>query len=179
MPAVVWRIWQIAYLSEWLMFHALPVDQIRVGLADPHSAESQQLLAQLSATLQGITGSSGTASFDVRNVTVEGACFVIARSGTGAAVGCGAIRPLDPGVAEIKRMFAMPGSQGAGKAILCFLEAFAGEAGYQQIWLETRKVNQRAVSFYERNGYRIIANYGRYIGRPEAVCFAKTLRTKV
>lgn len=41
--------------------------------------------------------------------------------------------------------------------------------------LETRLVNTRAVHFYERHGYSRIPNYGRYIGRPEAVCFEKTL----
>ncbi len=72
-------------------------------------------------------------------------------------------------------MFAIPGSKGVGSSILAFLERRASEFGYGQLWLETRKVNQRAVSFYERHGYHPIANFGRYIGRPEAVCLGKFL----
>ena len=148
---------------------------MQVELADPESPEAQQLLAGLSETLQQITGSSGTASFDVNDVKVERACFVIARSVTGAAVGCGAIRPLEPGVAELKRMFALPGSKGVGKAVLGFLEGKASEFGYAQVWLETRKVNERAVLFYLRHGYQTISSFGRYVGRPEAICLGKHL----
>jgi len=148
---------------------------VQLEVADPESPAAQELLARLSETLQQITGSSGTASFDVSDVKLERACFVIARSVTGAAVGCGAIRPLEAGVAELKRMFALPGSKGVGQAVLGFLEGKAVEFGYGQIWLETRKVNERAVSFYLRHGYQAIASYGRYVGRPEAVCLGKHL----
>jgi GNAT superfamily N-acetyltransferase len=146
-----------------------------VEIADPETSEAQQLLAGLSASLQRITGSSGSASFDVNDVKGDGACFVIARSIDGVALGCGALRPLEPGVAELKRMFAVPGSKGVGRSILSFLEQQAGNFGYTQLWLETRKVNERAVAFYERHGYSPIANYGRYVGRPEAICFGKQL----
>jgi GNAT superfamily N-acetyltransferase len=148
---------------------------IEVAIADPESPDGQRLLAALSEALLRITGSSGTASFQVSDVQLEGACFAIARQSGGQPVGCGAIRPLEPGVAELKRMVAAPGSKGVGSAILAFLERQASELGYGQIWLETRKVNQRAVSFYERHGYRPIANFGRYTGRPEAVCLGKLL----
>ncbi len=148
---------------------------MKVELADPESAEAQQLLAGLSQTLQQITGSSGTASFDVNDVKVEGACFAVGRLVSGAPVACGALRPLQPGVAELKRMFALPGTKGAGSAVLAFLEQKASEFGYDQVWLETRKVNQRAVAFYERHGYRPIPNFGRYVGKDEAICLGKPL----
>jgi GNAT superfamily N-acetyltransferase len=147
----------------------------QVEVADPTSPEAQALLASLSDTLQHITGSSGTASFDVDDVKVDGACFVIARSATGVPVGCGALRPLEPGIAELKRMFAVPGNKGVGSVILAHLENKASEFGYGQVWLETRKVNQKAVAFYERHGYTTISNFGRYIGRPEAICLGKRL----
>jgi len=146
-----------------------------VELADPESPEALQLLAGVSQTLRQITGSSGTASFDVSDVKVERACFAIARSAGGVAVGCGALRPLEPGIAELKRMFAVPGSKGVGGAILVFLEHAASEFGYGQVWLQTRKVNERAVAFYKRHGYREIANFGRYVGRSEAICLGKHL----
>lgn len=148
---------------------------MKIELADPTSPESRQLLEALSQTLQRITGSSGTASFDVRDVQGERACFAVARLDSGEAVGCGALRPLAPDIAELKRMFAAPGSQGVGHALLSFLEQEARAFGYEQIWLETRRVNERALRFYDRHGYAVIDNYGRYVGRPEAVCLGKRL----
>lgn len=146
-----------------------------IGIADPRSSESEQLLAHLSRTLERITGSSGADSFRPDDFLADGACFVVGRTEEGVAVGCGALRPLEPGVAELKRMFAVPGSRGAGSAVLAFLERRAALLGYGQVWLETRRVNLRAVAFYERHGYRPIANYGRYASRSEAICLAKTL----
>ena len=148
---------------------------MKIELADPTSPESRQLLEALSQTLQRITGSSGTASFDVRDVQDERACFAVARLDTGEAVGCGALRPLAPGIAELKRMFAVPGSQGVGQVLLAFLEQQARAFGYEQLWLETRRVNERALRFYDRHGYVVIDNFGRYVGRPEAVCLGKRL----
>jgi GNAT superfamily N-acetyltransferase len=150
-------------------------DACRVAAADPSSREAQQLLASLSTTLQRVTGSDGKASFDLSDVQVDRACFAIAWSAAGEPLGCGAIRPLEPAIAELKRMFAVPGSQGVGSAVLAFLERQALTFGYREVWLETRQVNRRAVAFYERHGYQVIPNFGRYVGRPEAVCLGKRL----
>lgn len=143
-----------------------------VHLSDPVALH---LLDQLSDTLAGITGDSGRSSFDPSDVEGPGASFVLAYDAHGKALGCGAYRPLTDGVAELKRMFACPASKGVGAAVLNYLEAKAETDGYRELWLETRSVNCRAVQFYERNGYQRIANFGKYVGRPEAVCFAKVL----
>ncbi len=139
---------------------------------DPASADARALMDELSATLQDITGDAGTTSFDIASVHDERAAFVIARDSSGRAVGCGALRPLDADTAEIKRMYARPGS-GAGAAILADLEARAAMLGYRAVWLETRKVNTRAVRFYDAQGYLRMPNYGKYVGIDAAVCFGK------
>jgi GNAT superfamily N-acetyltransferase len=149
--------------------------KLRIADESPASADAVALLDALSIALADITGSSGIASFDPRDVAVPGACFVVARDAEGTALGCGAIRPLQLGVGEIKRMYARPGTAGVGSALLAHIEATASNMGYRQLWLETRLVNTRAVRFYERRGYERIANFGRYVGRAEAVCFGKTL----
>lgn len=148
---------------------------IEVAIADPASPDGMCLLAALSRSLQRITGSSGVASFQLSDIQLQGACFAIARQPDGTPVGCGALRPLQPGVVDLKRMFAVLGSKGVGSAVLAFLESKASEFGYGQVWLETRKFNQRAIAFYERHGYGPIATFGRYVGRPEAVCLGKQL----
>ena len=148
---------------------------VAVRAEDPAGADALALVAELSAVLTAITGASGQASFDVSDVQGPRACFALARDAHGRALGCGALRPLEPGVAEIKRMYARHGTSGVGSAVLRFLEDEAVARGYQALWLETRLVNRRAVDFYEARGYRRIANYGKYIGNPLAVCFEKHL----
>lgn len=148
---------------------------LSITAIDPDRAEARVLLDELSAALQAITGDSGRSSFAADDVRGPRSRFVIARDGDGVPLGCGALRPLADGVAELKRMYARPGSRGVGAAVLAHLEVAARELGYGALWLETRAVNARAVSFYERQGYRRIENFGRYVGNAAAVCLGKEL----
>lgn len=149
-----------------------------VEKSDPFSAESQRLTDALSSALAAITGDGGTTHFRMDDVTGPRAVWAIARDGAGEAVGCGAIRPFagnNGNIAELKRMYSTGQNRGTGAAILTFLETSAATLGYRQIWLETRRVNLRAVAFYLNRGYAVIDNYGPYVGRDDAVCFAKAL----
>lgn len=148
---------------------------LHIRAEDPGTPDAAALIAELSASLQLITGDSGKSSFDAGDVRMAGACFAVARDEGGHAVGCGALRPLADGVAELKRMYARPGNRGAGSALLAFLEAQAAALGYRAMWLATRVVNQWAVGFYLARGYVAIPNYGKYAGRTDSVCLAKTL----
>ena len=148
---------------------------IAVCAEDPAGADALALVAELSAALTAITGASGQASFDLSDVRGARACFALARDAHGRALGCGALRPLDADTAEVKRMFARPGTRGVGSAVLGFLEGEAVRRGYVALRLSTRHVNQRAVEFYERHGYRRIPGYGRYAGSEVSVCFEKVL----
>jgi ribosomal protein S18 acetylase RimI-like enzyme len=143
-----------------------------IAPADPDSPDARLLLAELGAALAHITGSDGTASFDAADVRGPRACFLVARAADGSLAGCGALRSLTDDVAELKRMYARPGS-GAGAALLAALERQALAFGYRDVWLETRRVNTRAVAFYQKHGYRIIDNFGKYVGRLDAVCLGK------
>lgn len=149
---------------------------LSIAAVDPDHADSSMLLGELCAALQAITGDSGRGSFAAADVRGPGSRFVIARDAAGRPIGCGAFRPLQQGVAELKRMYARPGSRGVGAALLAHLEAAARELGYRAVWLETRAVNERAVAFYERHGYQRIENFGRYAGNAAAICFGKELR---
>src|SRR5512147_3198671 len=123
-----------------------------VNPEDPTSQDVQQLMAELSATLRRITGASGQASFHVDDVRGPRAVFMVARNGAGHAVGCGALRPLCNEIGELKRMYARDQARGVGTAVLQALEAYAREARYTTLWLETRRVNHQAVQFYLRHG---------------------------
>jgi GNAT superfamily N-acetyltransferase len=149
---------------------------ISVSAEHPAGADALALVAELSAVLAAITGDSGQASFDLSDVQGPRACFALARDAHGRALGCGALRPIDADVAEIKRMFARPGTRGVGSALLRHLEAEAARRGYVALRLSTRRVNARAVAFYERHGWRRIPGYGRYAGSDVSACFEKVLR---
>lgn len=142
--------------------------------ADPDSVDARALIAELDAALAAITGDSGASSFDAADVRGSGAVFLVARTAGGAAVGCGALRPLADGVAELKRMYARPGS-GAGRVLLAALERQASAMGYRAIHLSTRRVNARAVDFYRRHGYVDVAAWGKYAGGDRSVCLGRLL----
>lgn len=148
---------------------------LTISPEDPLNEDASQLIDELSATLAAITGDSGKSSFEPNDVNVPNALFVVARDGKGQAVGCGAFRPLHDDVAEVKRMFSRHASSGVGSAILAYLEVEAAKLGYRALWLETRLVNERAVSFYEARGYKRIPNFGSYVGNVAAACFEKQL----
>jgi GNAT superfamily N-acetyltransferase len=146
-----------------------------IRAADAGGAEACLLMDEMSAVLAGITGASGRASFDVADMRSPRALFVLARDAGGGLLGCAALRPLDGDAAELKRMYARPGGHGVGAALLSHMEQQARALGYLALHLETRRVNSRAVSFYQRHGYQAIPNYGKYIGVEHAVCLGKTL----
>ncbi|MCC2972800.1 GNAT family N-acetyltransferase [Massilia sp. IC2-476] len=147
---------------------------MNIAPADPASPDARALIAELDAALQGITGDSGASSFNPDDVRGPQAVFMIARDGQGRPLGCGALRPLLPGVAELKRMYARPGSS-AGAPLLAALEEQAHMLGYREIRLSTRRINARAVDFYRRHGYADAPAWGKYVGSEISVCLGRLL----
>ncbi|GKU25244.1 GNAT family N-acetyltransferase [Clostridium folliculivorans] len=142
---------------------------------NPTDCDAIILMEELSKTLESITGDSGKNSFDPSDVCIPRSLFVIAYDEAYEPLGCGAIRPIDEDIAEVKRMFAKAKTKGVGTKILLHLESEALKLGYSTIWLETRVINRAAVSFYKKRGYIQIPNYGKYINNPKAICFEKKL----
>lgn len=142
---------------------------------DPHTSDALKMMEELSETLKEITGNSGKSSFNASDISDPRAMFVLAYSDEEKPIGCGAMRPIDENTAEVKRMYAKSKAKGVGTKILCYLEEQAQKLGYTKLCLETRLVNEKAVTFYEKRGYHRIPNYGKYADRPEAVCFEKML----
>lgn len=155
----------------------------RVEPADPERAEVQQLLAELSQVLLGLTGDAGTSSFNADDLSQPRAALLVARDAAGQACACGVLRPLEGDAShrcgEIKRMYARASSRGAGSAVLAALEQQACAWGYAQLQLATRRVNERAVAFYLARGYTECAPYGRYVGRAVSICLSKALTSLV
>ena len=132
---------------------------------DPRSPEASELIRELSEEIARRYDyiSDGSGLFKPEDTLVERAAFVIGYA-EGSAVACGALRPLESAVAEIKRMYVKPQLRGRGyaKAILAELERLAWEHGYTSIRLTTGKRQPEAIGLYEWAGYSRIPLYGVY-----------------
>lgn len=143
----------------------------------PDNAECLDLLAQLRTELsEKYPEELRGMPLIPEELTASGAAFLVARI-AGRPVGCGAIRPLRPGVAEVKRMFVVQEARGrgVGRTILENLETFAKNFGYRSIRLETGLKQPEAISLYESAGYHRAPCYGPYRENPMSICFEKKL----
>jgi GNAT superfamily N-acetyltransferase len=79
----------------------------------------------------------------------------------GKIVGMGALKQLEVGVGEIKRMFIRPAyrGRGYGKALLEQLLGFAQIVGYTRIRLETADFSATAHYLYRSAGFTCIDEY--------------------
>jgi putative acetyltransferase len=149
---------------------------IIISRASPRSAECSLLTDHSWSELNRLYGDVDKAEFFALDFCGDGSVFAVARQ-NGRAVGCGAIRQLVPGVAEIKRIFVEPETRqlGIGRKILSALETIGGDLGYNALQLETGLRQPAAIRLYEKAGYQRIPAYGRYRNDPLSVCFGKVL----
>ena len=105
------------------------------------------------------------------------AVFLVARDGAGEPLGCGALRGLGDGAAEIKRMYVRPQARGTGVArrLLAALEEEARSRGFGVIRLETGTRQPEAMALYASAGYTQIEGFGDYAGHPASRCFERRL----
>lgn len=103
--------------------------------------------------------------------------YVIVAYKDDQAIGCGAIKPFDDSIMEVKRMFVPENARGLGIAtkIINELERWAASLGYKKCILETGKKQVEAIALYKKCNYKIIRNYGQYQGVKNSICFEKQL----
>ena len=151
---------------------------LEISLIDPRAPEAAALISAMTTEITAIYDHKidGAGNFKPEDVLVPGSGFIVGRVES-EAVACGAFRPLEPGIAEIKRMFVAQEHRGRGysRAILTALERMATESGYTTVWLETRPLQRAAIALYENLGYVRIPNYGMYEGKQECLCYGKSL----
>jgi GNAT superfamily N-acetyltransferase len=147
---------------------------ISIKTANPSDEKVAAIIEELSINLYLRFGSDGKNSFTDWHYNNSKFVFVIANLDN-EIVGCGAIRPINNTIGEVKRMYSKFPGKKIGQSILAFLEDKAKEIGYTDLILETRVQNQEAIQFYQKQGYKTIPNYGKYTDRPEAICLGKSL----
>jgi GNAT superfamily N-acetyltransferase len=76
-------------------------------------------------------------------------------------LGCGAVRVIAPGIAEIKRMYVAPRARGRGlgRTLLAELERTAADLGCRTVRLDTMAAMRAAAGLYRSVGYEPIADY--------------------
>jgi ribosomal protein S18 acetylase RimI-like enzyme len=76
-------------------------------------------------------------------------------------VGCGALRPIDAQVCEMKRLYVRPAfrGKGAGCEFVFALIAAAREIGYERMRLDTLPSMTQAMELYRSLGFTEIAAY--------------------
>lgn len=86
--------------------------------------------------------------------------LLLARDGT-ESVACGALRPLEQGVCEMKRLFIRPTwrRKGLGRLLGEKIIQAAAEIGYQRMRLDTLDSMKPAIALYESLGFRRIPPY--------------------
>jgi GNAT superfamily N-acetyltransferase len=149
---------------------------LTITAVSPYESVAEELIAELSAELGALYGDDGTGLFQPEDVNGPRAIFLVAYDNE-RPVACGALRPINNKTAEIKRMYVRRDNRGQGvsRQLLEALEQRAKEFDYQHIILETGYRQLAAVGLYEHAGYKVIPNYGPYVGNPDSVCFEKNL----
>ncbi len=88
--------------------------------------------------------------------------LLLARSTGGEAIGCVAIRPIDPaGYCEMKRLYVAPRGRGLGlgKALVEAVITEALSIGYREMRLDTLPDMAEAIALYRRLGFKDIPPY--------------------
>jgi DNA-binding MarR family transcriptional regulator/GNAT superfamily N-acetyltransferase len=135
---------------------------ITVGVADPGSAIARQCLDAYASELEsrfpgGFDRGDLIAPAEARG---KRGAFVVAREGNEPA-GCGAVRTMEPCVAEIRHVWVAPGARrlGLGRRILIELERQACARGLMTVRLDTHEVLSEAIAMYRTSGYHEIPRY--------------------
>lgn len=113
-------------------------------------------LRDAGAFIEGIDGESLDRDLDDIAATyiISGGDFLVDDE-DGRIVAMGAVRPLQPARAELKRMRVHPDAQrqGRGRAMLRALEQRARDLGFQSLVLDTTEPQVAARGLYTSNGY--------------------------
>src|SRR5258705_5378098 len=137
---------------------------VQIAAAPPDSDDAVDLIRALDDELRARYPGIAPHGLHLDDVTLRRLVFLIART-DGQPIGCGAVRELEPAVAEIKRMFVRRAWRGRGVArqLLATLEFQARNLGVAAVRLETGAGQPEAIGLYRSAGYIQIPSVGTYV----------------
>lgn len=141
-------------------------DGVEIRAESPYAAATRALLREYLILIQERLGprfqSAGRVLASERVSPGEGGAWLVLYA-QDRAVACGGLRPLEAGVAEIRRMFVGQRHRrnGHGRRLLRELERIAVELGYGRVRLLTTEVLSEARMLYAAEGYRVVRRVAR------------------
>jgi GNAT superfamily N-acetyltransferase len=137
--------------------------QVVIEPLDARSPEARELVASYIAEIEKTFGYDSTRAVPVTDDDFDppNGIFLVVRDARGVAVGCGAVRLLEPSTAEVKRMWVSPSirGRGAGWALLEALESAAVDLGATTAVLDTNRTLTSALALYRAAGWQEVAPY--------------------
>jgi ribosomal protein S18 acetylase RimI-like enzyme len=127
---------------------------------EPPASDLLAAMVEEVSTLYGPIEGPGRPTASPAELTPpHGVCLVGLLDGEPVAVG--AVKGLEPGVAEIKRMWVAPAgrSRGLARALLLALEDAARGLGFERVRLDTGPEQPHAKALYLSAGYTEIGDY--------------------
>jgi ribosomal protein S18 acetylase RimI-like enzyme len=122
--------------------------------------ELSAYLAHIGEALDGEGLDRDIANWEREYDGVSGVLLLV-EDPAGSIVGTAALRRLDPGVGEVKRMWIRPGCQGhgLGRRLLARCLDEARSRGFRAVRLDTGKRMESAQHLYRSFGFKEIADY--------------------
>ncbi|MGF6834047.1 putative acetyltransferase [Paenarthrobacter sp. TE4293] len=151
---------------------------IRIATDDPARPDVHQLLSEHLADMFATSPADSVHALDHSALSHESITFWTARE-DGVLLGCGALKTLSAGHAEIKSMRTTASARGRGVATL-MLEHIVAEAarrGYERVSLETGTEEYFAPArrLYARHGFTECPPFGDYTLDPHSVFMELTV----
>jgi RimJ/RimL family protein N-acetyltransferase len=151
------------------------VEIVRESIDSP---AARALIQELNAEMLARYPEEGTAAhfrLDANEVAPGRGTFLVAYAGD-TPLACGAVRLLEDGRAEIKRMFVAPEARGRGlgRRILEALESEASSLGARALVLETGPRQHEAIALYSLAGFSPIPAFGEYVESPLSLFMGKS-----
>ena len=152
------------------------LSNMNIALESPDQPDVRVLISQLDAYSDQLTPPESRHRADLSSLKQPNVLFAVARTVDGQAIGCAAI-VLQSEYGELKRMYVAPSArgQGAGSAILKFLENEARARNCKKLMLETGDRHELAHRIYRANGFRERGPFGEYNPDPLSVFMEKTI----
>jgi len=145
---------------------------------DPQGADATALLREASIEAQALYPelfASSEAPAATNGPLPERGVYVVAYL-DGLPAACGALRPLDASVAEVRRMYVRRDHRrkGLASAVLSHLVDRSRRLGYRGLVLETGYKQIAAMRLYEVHGFQRIPTFGVHLNGPTSVCYGRS-----